>query len=269
MSISLPPNPAVYLLLVSLPALVLSETKSIYIGHCIFKPVSSLAFLTGPLLLTFNEPSPYRKLITWGLFFSFIGDILLIPSRSEYTKRPQTKDKDSTSQEVSISASFKAGIGAFAAAHIAYILAFLKDTQTISWPIFGSVVVASLLAAKWLGVLYPRRNPSGSLMRPNVLSLFVPDDMRHLVFVYSLIIGCMVGAAPSTVPVLQLPSTLSMQNQRALGAVMFVISDIFVARDAFGKKPADKGGYFWLRAAVGWGLYFWGQMVLAGTVVGR
>ncbi|KAK2873823.1 hypothetical protein FQN49_002047 [Arthroderma sp. PD_2] len=268
MHISLPPAPAIYLLLVSLPLLVLSETKSIYIGHYLLKPISSLAFLAGPLLLTLNEPSPYRQFITWGLFFSLIGDILLIPSHSEYTKQ----NKDDADQEVSISISFQAGIGAFAAAHIAYILAFLQDTQTISWPVFGSMAITSLLAAKWLGVLYPKpstKGSSNSLMSSNVLNLSVPDDMRHLVFVYTLIISCMVGAAASTVPVLQLPSTLSMQAQRVLGAVMFVISDVFVAKDAFSKKPADKGGYFWLKAAVGWGLYFWGQMVLAGTAVGK
>ncbi|KAF3479728.1 YhhN domain-containing protein [Arthroderma uncinatum] len=267
MHISLPPAPAVYLLLASLPLLVLSETKSIYIGHCLLKPISSLAFLAGPLLLALNEPTPYRQLITWGLFFSLIGDILLIPLRSDYAKQ----NKDGANQEVSISVSFQAGIGAFAAAHIAYILAFLQDAQTISWPVFGSMAILSLLAAKWLGVLYPKastEDSSSSLMSSNVLNLSVPDDMRHLVFVYTLIISCMVGAAASTTPVLQLPSGLSMQGQRALGAVMFVISDVFVAKDAFSKKSADKGGYFWLKAAVGWGLYFWGQMVLAGTVAG-
>ncbi|EFR00939.1 YhhN domain-containing protein [Nannizzia gypsea CBS 118893] len=277
MDVSLPPKPAVYLLLVSLPTLILCEVNSIYIGHFLGKPISSLAFLSGAIYLTLHEPSPYRNFITWGLFFSLIGDILLIPSRSEYAKdtkpTPRTANKPIAEKEVSISASFQAGIGAFAAAHIAYILAFLEDTQSISWPVFASVAVASLLAARWLGVLYPKPGSEleasgGLLMRSNVLGLSVPDDMRHLVCVYTLIISCMVASAVSTVPVLQLPTSMSMQSQRTLGAVMFVISDIFVAKDAFSKKRVDKGGYFWLQCSLGWGLYFWGQMVLAGTLNG-
>ncbi|DAA76971.1 TPA_exp: Uncharacterized protein A8136_6737 [Trichophyton benhamiae CBS 112371] len=274
MDVSLPPQAAVYLLLVSLPILVLCEVNSIYIGHLLAKPISSLAFLSGALLLTLNEPSPYRNYITWGLFFSLIGDFLLIPSRSEYSihTKSQNPNQPKVEKEVSISASFQAGIGAFAAAHIAYILAFLEDTQSISWPVFVSVAMASLLAARWLGVLYPspgsELEANASLMRSNVLRLSVPDDMRHLVCLYTLIISCMVASAVSTVPVLRLPTSMSMQNQRSLGAVMFVISDLFVAKDAFSKKSGDKGGYFWLQASVGWGLYFWGQMVLAGTVNG-
>lgn len=274
MDVSLPPKPAVYLLLVSLPTLILCEVKSIYIGHLLAKPISSLSFLSGALYLTLHEPSPYRNFITWGLFFSLIGDILLIPSRSDYSihTKPRNSHKPITEKDVSISTSFQAGIGAFAAAHVAYILAFLEDTQSISWPVFASVAVASLLAARWLGALYPKPSSdleaSGLLMRSNVLGLSVPDDMRHLVCVYTLIITCMVASAVSTVPVMRLPTSMSMQNQRSLGAVMFVISDAFVAKDAFSKKLVDKGGYFWLQASVGWGLYFWGQMVIAGTVNG-
>lgn len=55
---------------------------------------------------------------------------------------------------------------------------------------------------------------------------------------------------------------------------MFVISDVFVAKDAFGLKPlipkrseeVKRRKNSSLKMTLGWGLYFWGQMVLAGTV---
>lgn len=241
--------PACYLLLGTLPVLVISEHKSrSYAGTALFKMLSSIAFLIGPLL-TPTEWPPYHRLIATGLVFSTFGDFLLIPSRGEFVNT-DSKDK---AQEGNVSISFQLGVVAFAAAHIAYIVAFLDDARETSWGTFAAIVIAILVIAKWLGVIYP---PSYSSAGANVLNLAVTGDMKPLVLVYAVIISLMFAAASSTVP---------WNGQRVLGAGMFVISDIFVAMTAFqrGIVPAQRG---WVQIAVGYGLYFWGQMVLAGTV---
>lgn len=245
--------PACYLLLGSLPLLVLSEYKSrSYYGTALFKMLSSAAFLSGPLL-TSMDWTPYRRLITIGLLFSMLGDFFLIPSRGEFF------DSGSKSQERQVPISFHLGVVAFAAAHIAYIIAFLRDARENSWGVFITVFIATLLLAKWLGVIYP---PSHSSTGVNVLDLAIAKDMKPLVFIYAVIISLMFAAASSTTP---LTISSSWVYQRVLGAGMFVVSDILVAVTAFRRytAPVQRG---WVQIAVGYGLYFWGQMIIAGMV---
>lgn len=259
---TLPPTPAVYALLVSLPLLVLSESSSFLTGHALFKILSSIAFASGPLLVS-AEWSPYHVLITSGLLFSVVGDICLIPSRNEYY--PSNTRGAPKAEE--ISTSFKLGIVAFAGAHIAYILAFLRDTDNVSWSSLAFTFVASMAAGKWLGAIYPAAKPS---LSSNLLNLSISGEMRPLVSIYATIISSMLAvAAATTAPA----SSTTWPHQRLLGAGMFVLSDLFVAHDAFGKsdlpKGADKAGIrrrSWPKLALGWGLYFWAQMLLAGTV---
>jgi uncharacterized membrane protein YhhN len=86
--------------------------------------------------------------------------------------------------------------------------------------------------------------------------------MKPLVSVYAVIIGTMFAAATSTTPMIVPTDWL---HSRTLGAAMFVVSDLFVAKNAFGRSsvPKSRG---WLGIFVGYGLYFWAQMVIAGTV---
>lgn len=249
------------LLLGSLPLLVFSEWKSrSHTGTAVFKMTSSVAFLSSPLLLPSTEWSDYRRLITIGLSFSLLGDFFLIPSRLEFygldSKNP-TSGKSEAQGKVSI--SFQLGIVAFAAAHIAYTVAFLQDSCGTSWTAFAATFVGTLGAAKWLGVIYPRPHSS---LQTNVLDLGIAPDMKPLVSVYAVIIGTMFAAATSTSPLIVVTDWL---HSRALGAAMFVVSDLFVAKNAFGRSsvPKSRG---WLGIFVGYALYFWAQMVIAGTV---
>ncbi|CAG8885838.1 unnamed protein product [Penicillium egyptiacum] len=252
--------PSACLLLGSLPLLVLSEWKSrSHTGTAVFKMLSSLAFLSSPLLLS-TEWSDYRRLITIGLGFSLLGDFFLIPSHSEFHglhKPPSSKSQAKSAGNVSI--SFQLGIVAFAAAHIAYTVAFLQDSTETSWTTFAATFVGTLLAAKWFGVIYP---PPRSSLKTNVLDLSIASDMKPLVSVYAVIIGAMFAAATSTSPSI-VPT--DWWHSRALGAAMFVVSDLFVAKNAFGRSstPKSRG---WIGIFVGYGLYFWAQMVIAGTV---
>ena len=148
---------------------------------------------------------------------------------------------------------------AFAAAHIAYTIAFLQDSRETSWTTFAATFVGTLGAAKWLGVIYPRRRSS---LLTNVLDLVIAPDLRPLVSIYAVIIGIMFAAATSTS---SLTAPTSWLHSRALGAGMFVVSDLFVAKNAFGRSSEPRS-HGWLRIFLGYALYFWGQMVIAGTV---
>lgn len=275
---ALPPSPQVYLLLISLPLLVFSEATSFHAGHAVLKIVCSIAFASGPLLVP-AEWSPYHLLITCGLLFSLVGDICLIPSRDEYyrssppsgeasgaARKGSTTTRDPPKQEA-ISTSFKLGILAFAGAHIAYILAFLRNADAVSWPSLVSTFAVSMALAKWLGAIYPAPRPAPW---NNILNLSIAGEMRPLVSVYATIISSMLAvAAATTAPA----SSTAWPRQRLLGAAMFVISDLFVAKDAFGGSKAlsgaEKAGIrrrTWPKIALAWGLYFGGQMILAGTV---
>ena len=267
MSIGLPPKPAVYLLSASLPLLILSESKSSHTGHFLLKTVSSLAFLGGPLLHVSKNPSPYGLRMAAGFVFSLIGDILLVPGQKEYYAEPPATHKDKNPEEPKISASFQLGVVAFAAAHIAYILAFLQDAQSVSWPKYAGTLAAHMLLSKLLGVIYPSKEKGLA----NLLDLSIPLDMKPLVSAYAMIIGSMMAVAAAATT--SGPGSEAMQRQRLIGAAMFVASDVFVAKDAFGKKKVEerkagegKKRRHWLFMTVGWGLYFWGQMILAGTV---
>ncbi|CAI7617449.1 unnamed protein product [Penicillium manginii] len=229
-------------------------------GTAVFKMLSSVAFLSCPLLLPSTDWSDYHRLITIGLAFSMLGDFLLIPSRREFFALDSSNPTSGKSEEQGkVSISFQLGIIAFAAAHIAYTVAFLQDSYETSWTAFGVTFVVTLGAAKWLGVIYPQ--PDSSL-QSNVLDLGIASDMKPLVSVYAVIIAIMFSAATSTSPLIVPTNWLA---SRALGAAMFVASDLFVAKNAFGKSSVRKS-HGWLRIFIGYALYFWAQMVIAGTV---
>ncbi|KAL4894388.1 YhhN-like protein [Aspergillus ambiguus] len=252
-SLSMPPGSGQYILIGSLPLLVLSEFRSnSYVGTFVFKMLSSVAFVSSPLPQASIHESPYCVLITTGLLLSLVGDFFLLPSQGDFFNR-------NSSTERKISISFQLGVVAFAAAHIAYIFAFLHDSQDVSRELFATTFVTTMVLAKWLGVIYP---PAHSSISKNVLDLAIPADMKPLVFAYAAIISCMFAVAVSTVPS---STSTGWAYQRSLGAAMFVTSDIFVAKDAFCRTPAPNKRS-WFRIAVGYGLYFWGQMVIAGTV---
>jgi uncharacterized membrane protein YhhN len=130
---------------------------------------------------------------------------------------------------------FLAGLGAFLLAHVAFGAAFV--VRGVAWPwVLGA---AALLVGPALGVRW--------WLRPHV-----PSGMRGPVDAYVLVITAMVA--------LSLGCTAAGATRwTALGACMFFLSDLAVARDRFVARS-------WWNRAWGLPLYYAAQLVLASTV---
>lgn len=130
---------------------------------------------------------------------------------------------------------FLLGIGSFLTAHLAYCAAFLGAGTSL----VGLLLTASfaLPAAFWLM----------RWLRPSLSGVFV-----HAVPVYGAVIAAMLVLAGSSSVALARPDLL-------VGAALFAVSDISVARDRFVEKSFINGA---------WGLptYFAAQVVLALSI---
>ncbi len=128
------------------------------------------------------------------------------------------------------------GMAAFLLGHVAFVIAFLTRGLDVTWGAgaLGVLLVPSFAAARWLA---PHLPP------PFVLP----------VAAYTAVVTTMAGAAVGA-------AAHAGEVSVAVGAVMFYVSDLAVARDVFVEKT------FWNKA---WGLplYFAGQLVLAASVI--
>ena len=128
---------------------------------------------------------------------------------------------------------FQSGVAAFGLAHVAYLAAFALRFESATLAALGAVIAALALARvlPWL--------------RPHL-----PDDMRAPVAAYMVVISAMLitaaGASPSNPHVI-------------LGAAMFYVSDLAVARGRFVAPGFANGAW-------GLPLYFAAQLVIASTV---
>lgn len=130
---------------------------------------------------------------------------------------------------------FLAGLVAFLVAHLAYCAAYAVRGLRLHGLIPSAVAIAfvGLLVIRWV---WPH----------------VPSDLQIPVAAYTVVIGIMVVLAGGTVS--QPGGGLIL-----LGAVMFYVSDIFVARQQFVSPGFENG-------LMGLPLYFTGQAILALSV---
>lgn len=130
---------------------------------------------------------------------------------------------------------FRAGILAFLIGHLAYITAFLQLPIGMLGLLLGNLMAGGLawVVWAWLG---PR----------------LSADYRRLVAVYVIVICVMLVAAFAAADGVD-------RWTIALGAGMFAVSDVSVARDRFVAKA-------FLNRAWGLPLYFAAQLILASTV---
>jgi uncharacterized membrane protein YhhN len=130
---------------------------------------------------------------------------------------------------------FQAGILSFLLAHVAFALAFFGRGLSLA-PLAIALAAAGLFA--WAALRW---------LRPHV-----PPDFQIPVIAYVGVICTMLVAAFTAFVV-------TGDTRILLGAVMFAISDLSVARDRFVTKS-------WLNEAWGLPLYFAAQLVLASSV---
>jgi len=132
-------------------------------------------------------------------------------------------------------APFLAGLVAFLLAHVAYCGAFVFHGLNLGWSLGMLVVLVPVAAiiARWV---LPKADP----------------DMRAPVLAYMVVISAMVflaaGAVGAQGPVIIIA-----------GAVLFYISDVFVAREAF-VAPGFSN------TLLGLPMYYGGQVLLAWSI---
>jgi uncharacterized membrane protein YhhN len=123
--------------------------------------------------------------------------------------------------------TFLAGVGVFLLAHVAYAVAFAREAPTLLWPV-APLVVAGAVVVRWL---WPHLGP-----------------MRAPVAVYCVAISVMLWMAIGH-------PAWSVR----LGALLFYLSDVLVARDRFVREER-------VNDLVGHPLYFAGQYLIALAV---
>jgi uncharacterized membrane protein YhhN len=175
------------------------------------KPAASAVFVAfGLIRADFN--SVFDLWIVVGLVLGMAGDVLLIDRRT-----------------------FRWGLLAFLAGHIAYIVAFDRAQTWSSWSLIvgAPLVVAAAAAMRWL---WPHAS-----------------SMRGAVVAYILVISLMAwgGIALSLGGVL--PPIVG------IGATLFFLSDLAVARHRFIKEE-------FINRALGLPAYFAAQMLLAAAI---
>lgn len=175
------------------------------------KTLASVAFCAAGAV-ALPSSSSFGRLMLAGLLLSAVGDVLLLSEKK---------------------APFLAGMGAFAAAHAAYVAAFAAR-GVAPFAVEGALLLAVPAIALVLGWLLPK----------------APSDMRGPVIGYAVVISAMVAAAVGTV-------ARHGGASIVIGALMFYASDLSVARDRF-VAPG------FVNRAWGLPLYYAAQLVLAG-----
>jgi len=201
--------------LILLSGLLYFEKKESIKGLLSVKPLLSLLFILTALIQP-HENMTYFYIVLSGLILCLIGDICLI---FFFNKKV-----------------FTAGLGAFLAGHILYVIAFfsLGSTGPVLWITIVACLVLSIGIFLWL--------------KPNLGPMLGP------VIAYILIITAMAIAASS------FKSNSSLNDTGRIlvyaGALLFYFSDIFVARHRFVKKE-------FLNRMFGLPMYYTAQFMIA------
>jgi uncharacterized membrane protein YhhN len=137
--------------------------------------------------------------------------------------------------------AFLSGLGAFALAHVAYVVVFLGLSER---PIWDAFVLAPLLALFLVAV-------TGSTeiwLAPHT------NGLRWPVRIYAMVITLM-GLAALTLPI----------GQATLGMTLFITSDVLLAMQLF--RMGEDNPLVARTSWTIWGLYIAGQaLILTGTV---
>jgi uncharacterized membrane protein YhhN len=180
--------------------------------HDLFTPLATICILALAVSNWRAFSKSYALWISVGLFFSLLGDIALLRAE-EY---------------------FLPGLVAFLFAHVAYLIAFTRDTK---FPARLSVWFLYLFVA---AILYLFLFPS------------LPVALKLPVAVYAILLTSMAGQAMGRYLVVR----LRVAKLAANGALLFMLSDVFLAIDRF-RAPLPRVSLLILVP------YFLGQWLMA------
>jgi uncharacterized membrane protein YhhN len=181
-------------------------------GYTIFTPLATTCILALAVSNWRASRKSYALSISVGLFVSLLGDIALLRAE-EY---------------------FLSGLVAFLFAHIAYLLAFTRDTE---FPARWSVCFLYLFVAAILYLfLFPR----------------LPVALKLPVAVYAILLTSMAGQAMGRYLVVR----SRIAKHAANGALLFMLSDVLPAIDRF-RAPLPRASLLILVP------YFLGQWLIA------
>ena len=213
----------ILLTIVALAGLLVAEYMENRLGIQLLKPLASTGFLAVAVAAGGLDGSAGGAIAPYGLFL-LIG--LVFSWWGDVFLIPDDRPR-----------IFQAGILSFLLGHVAYGVAFAS--LGLHPPAVGAMALVSLipivLVLRWL--------------RPNL-----PADMVVPVYAYVMVISTMMISAVGAFATTGRPMIL-------LGAAMFYVSDLAVARDRFISRGFQNR--IW-----GLPLSYGGQLVLASTIAG-
>jgi len=256
-----PPHPQI--LGTSLGSLIASEALDFYLGSVVFGLVASLTPLVagvraassnfdfldvGALLAQENR---FTLFLLSGLTLSAAGNVLLIPSKSDYNH--STKHKTSSAHSRLRRAKTCASLG-----YIAYTLAFASSINFSSKgdfrrADFGMTFAFGALSADWLGLFQKERQYDSWFE--------ISKEMQWPVVAYWSVLITMTSMANATDKGFQLIAN----------SWLLLLSDLLVLSNTFGVEEMSKDNRVRRRkelvtSLLGWTLYYLAQFLLAGFI---
>lgn len=197
--------------------------------HLVAKPLLLIVLLAYFHVSLGGRSDNITKLISWGLVFSWIGDVLLM-----------FEGKDPL--------FFMGGLGAFLTTHVLYIFAFKTAVTDSSKSIFKTRILAIFPFVLIGGFMYYS-------LYPNLGDLKIP------VFVYTAVIATMVIFALNRI------GSVNMASFRLVyyGAIIFMVSDLLLAINKFLSPIEHAGVYIMGTYILAQGLIVSGILVEKGT----
>lgn len=128
------------------------------------------------------------------------------------------------------------GIATFLIAHLAFAAAFTRETIDQNW-LIGAIVCTAVVGVLLIRWLWPRLE--------SFYRIAVPAYVAAIMTMTSLAVGVRAASMPASV---------------AIGAIMFAVSDVSVARDRFIESS-------FVNKAWGLPLYYVAQLLLAASVI--
>lgn len=205
-------------------AFIAVEHKEKYVGAVCLKGLASLIFIiVGIAAFGASRDTQFAKLVLIGLILGGVGDVLL-NLRFVFEK---------VGQKI-----FLAGIAAFLAGHILYLVALIPQSDSL----LVCVIIGAVIAAAILTYIFKTME-----VKP-AFKIFGVVYIGAVVLMTAVAIGNLL-AAPS-----------ASRWLYAIGAVLFTVSDIVLIFNTFGSETK-----FSLRIT-NLSLYYLGQLLIANSL---